>query len=394
MLDHVLRDGFHQRVIGDGLHENPAVVVLGRRGNIHLQGEGGPFLLQAVVDVFDRFEPGHARVVDMVRLVVQHHQFVDVAHDHAQIHFGVGGRAAGPLAQKIVHRVFILGRCGNIVAGVDAVDVGQKDVAGGTGDAHLVLDVQGQLKIVAPVAPVHAVAGDDRIFKENAQPLKILIDAIQHDDVGGNHQKVARKLRLRLIQLVIIAPGQRQAQHLGLAGAGRHFDHKTPPGFVEHPRRNHAGTIKAHHVVLVLHTHHVVQVDDRLQRLPLRKVILKLGHRAIGPGLEVRGVEPPVEQAAAGVRTPGIAAVPPFLHLAAKLRRQGRHQLVHAGIAQGLIRRKPAERRVEDGVGRFGEVGMERHYFFPTATSTIVMVSLPKMSTTLTASLRRPGSHS
>ena len=143
MLDHVLRDGFHQRVIGDGLHENPAVVVLGRRGNIHLQGEGGPFLLQAVVDVFDRFEPGHARVVDMVRLVVQHHQFVDVAHDHAQIHFGVGGRAAGPLAQKIVHRVFILGRCGNIVAGVDAVDVGQKDVAGGVADAHLVLHVQG-----------------------------------------------------------------------------------------------------------------------------------------------------------------------------------------------------------------------------------------------------------
>jgi hypothetical protein len=39
-----------------------------------------------------------------------------------------------------------------------------------------------------------------------------------------------------------------------------------------------------------------------------------------------------------------------------------------------------------------------RHYFFPpffpTFTSTIVIVSLPKMSTTLTASLRRPGVHS
>jgi hypothetical protein len=39
-----------------------------------------------------------------------------------------------------------------------------------------------------------------------------------------------------------------------------------------------------------------------------------------------------------------------------------------------------------------------RHYFlppfFPTLTSTIVMVSLPKMSTTFTAILRRPGAHS
>ena len=38
------------------------------------------------------------------------------------------------------------------------------------------------------------------------------------------------------------------------------------------------------------------------------------------------------------------------------------------------------------------------HYFFPpfvhTLTSTIVIVSLPKMSTTFTAILRRPGAHS
>jgi hypothetical protein len=56
MLDHVLRDGFHQRVIGHGLDENRAVVVLGRGGDVHLQGEGAPFLLQAVVDVFDGFD--------------------------------------------------------------------------------------------------------------------------------------------------------------------------------------------------------------------------------------------------------------------------------------------------------------------------------------------------
>ena len=169
MLDHVLRDGLHQRVVGDGLHEDGAVVVLGRGGHVHLQREGRPFLLQPVVDVLDGLEPRHARVVDVVRLVVQHHQFVDVAHDHAQVHLGVGGRAGGPLAQEIVHRVLVVGRGGNVVAGVDAVDVGQEDVAGGAGDAHLVLYVQGQLKIVAPVAAVHAVVGQDRVVEEDAQ---------------------------------------------------------------------------------------------------------------------------------------------------------------------------------------------------------------------------------
>jgi hypothetical protein len=42
--------------------------------------------------------------------------------------------------------------------------------------------------------------------------------------------------------------------------------------------------------------------------------------------------------------------------------------------------------------------GCLRHYFlppfFPTLTSTIVIVSFPKMSTTFTAIFRRPGVHS
>jgi hypothetical protein len=45
----------------------------------------------------------------MVRFVVQHDQFVDVADNYAQVHFGVGGRAGGTLAKEIVHGVFVVG---------------------------------------------------------------------------------------------------------------------------------------------------------------------------------------------------------------------------------------------------------------------------------------------
>ena len=53
---------------------------------------------------------------------------------------------------------------------------------------------------------------------------------------------------------------------------------------------------------------------------------------------------------------------------------------------------------IENRVRGLRKVSVQGHYFFPpffpTLTSTIVMVSLPKMSTTLTAILRRPGRHS
>src|SRR3989338_6038483 len=98
------------------------------------------------------------------------------------------------------------------------------------GDAHVVLQVQGQLKIVAPIAPIHAVLREYRVFKEYSKPLKVPIDSIQYDDVGGDNQKVAGERRTRLIELVIKTPCKHKAKHLGLAGAGRHLYDKAPPG--------------------------------------------------------------------------------------------------------------------------------------------------------------------
>ena len=69
------------------------------------------------------------RVVDMVRLVVEDHQLVDVAHDHAQVDLAVGRRAGRPRAEEVVHRVLVVRRSRDVIAGVDAMDVRQKDVA-------------------------------------------------------------------------------------------------------------------------------------------------------------------------------------------------------------------------------------------------------------------------
>ena len=64
------------------------------------------------------------------------------------------------------------------------MNVGQEDVAGRPDDAHIVLNVQRDLKIIAPVLASVAVVGQHRITEEDAQPVEIGAQAIKHDDVG------------------------------------------------------------------------------------------------------------------------------------------------------------------------------------------------------------------
>ncbi len=96
MFHHVLMDGLDQRIVGHGLDENRAVVVTRRGSDIHLQRQTPIFLQHLVVDVLNGFEPGHLRVVDVVRLVVEDGQFLDLADDLAEV-----GRAVGRLAGRL-----------------------------------------------------------------------------------------------------------------------------------------------------------------------------------------------------------------------------------------------------------------------------------------------------
>ncbi len=90
------------------------------------------------------------------------------------------------------------------------MDVGQEEVAGLTDDAHVVLDVQGELEIVLPVAAVVTVVGQDRVVEEDPEAVEVGPQAVEHDDVRRDDQEVARQRRVRFIQLVKEAPGDQQ----------------------------------------------------------------------------------------------------------------------------------------------------------------------------------------
>lgn len=62
------------------------------------------------MDVLDALEPGQAVVVDVVRLVIEHGEFINLAHDLAEIGVAVRGFADGLRAeqgQEVVAQVII-----------------------------------------------------------------------------------------------------------------------------------------------------------------------------------------------------------------------------------------------------------------------------------------------
>ncbi len=176
MFDDVLVNGLDERIVGDGLDEDSAVIVARRGGHIHLQGQTAIFLEHLVMNVLNGFEPGHFRIVDMVRFVVEDGEFLDFADDLAQIGLAVGGladRLRAERREEIIPQVVVFRRRVGHVAKKDPVDVGQKEIARVADDAHVVLDVQRELKVVPPVAAFIAVARQDRVVEENPEAVEV-----------------------------------------------------------------------------------------------------------------------------------------------------------------------------------------------------------------------------
>ena len=190
MLDDVLVDGLDERVVGDCLDEDGAVVVFGRGGDVDLECEFALALYHLVVNVLDGLEPRHAFVVDVVGFIVEDGEFVDLADDFTEVGFRVGGFADGlgaeDVIEEIVAEIVIIERWLRDVAEEDAVDVGKEEVSGRAQDADVVLNVKGELEVVAPIATGGSVFRENWIVEEDFKAIEVSTEAIEDDDVGSN----------------------------------------------------------------------------------------------------------------------------------------------------------------------------------------------------------------
>ncbi len=163
-----------------------------------------------MMDILDALKPSQAAVVDVVCLVVEYSEFVDLAHDLAKVSIAVVGlanRLRAERGKKIVAQITIVERWLRHVAKIDSMNVGQKEIACRAHDAHIVLNVQSDLKIITPVAAGMSIIRQHRVIKEYAQPVEIGQQAVEHDDVRRDQQKITRQHRINLVELVKVAPG-------------------------------------------------------------------------------------------------------------------------------------------------------------------------------------------
>src|ERR1039458_9578696 len=213
MLDNVLMDRLDERIIANRLNENFAAVVARRGGHVHLQRQAAIFLQHSVVDVLNGFEPRHFWIVDVVRFVVEHGQLRNFADDFAKVGFAVGGFADGLRAerrQEIFAQILVLQRRVNHVAKINAVNVREKQIAGVAQHAHFVLNVERELKIVAPVTSFVAVVRQNGIVEKDFEAVKIRAQPVQHDDVGRDDEEIPRQRGSRLVKFVEKTPRNHQ----------------------------------------------------------------------------------------------------------------------------------------------------------------------------------------
>jgi hypothetical protein len=130
-----------------------------------------------VMNVLDGFEPCHLGIVDVVRLVVEDGQFVDLADNLSEVGLAVGGLArrlgTEGVREEVVAQVVVIQSGIGDVAKEDAMDVGEEHVSGVPHNAHIILNVQRELEVIAPVLALVPIVRQHGIIEENFQPVEI-----------------------------------------------------------------------------------------------------------------------------------------------------------------------------------------------------------------------------
>jgi hypothetical protein len=196
-------------------------------GDIDLQCQAAVFLEHLVVDVLDRLEPRHLGIVDVVRFVIEDGEFFDFPHDLAEVGFAVGGfsrglRAEG-IGEEIIAQVVVIQRWLGHVAEKDTVDVGEEDVSRIAEDTDVVLDVERELEIVAPVLTLVAVVGQDGVGEEDFQAVEVGAEAVENDDVRGDDEEVPGERGIEFVKFVEEAPRDEQGEDFCFSSSCRHL---------------------------------------------------------------------------------------------------------------------------------------------------------------------------
>ena len=356
LLHYAVPDGIPQRVIVNHPRKQGAIVETGRGRKIHLRHKVGG--AHPLAQTPYRLVPRRALLVRMVRLIIDDQHRGAAPRNPVVKIIPLGGGIAGRRPQNGGNGPRHTGRppppAGRRRRIVKLLNVSQIHRAGG-----------GHIGPVAPHIKAHpaplvgVLRRHHRIAAERGAAGKIALQPLKHNHIGRDNQKPGRVTgALRFVDRVQVTPRYRQRHHHRLAAAGGHLDAvagKVP--VLQQPRlRVRQKGLQQRAVVPRLL--HFPGVNQRLHRRPLRRI-----EGEPPPVHRVVGVKPPAQQPTGSVRGARVVGGAPFPHRMGDSRGAGGNRRLRC-----------------DGVIQQGH----------TETSSRRVVSLPRMSITLTTIVRAP----
>src|SRR3990167_2231855 len=118
------------------------------------------------MDIFNRFEPGHSLIMNVMRFVIQNNQLVNIPDNLFQIDLGIGSSPCWFGPQKIGHRIFVLRRGDYLGTFIDTMNISEKNISSLSGCAKVVLNMKCQLKIIPPISSLMAIFRQHRVLEE------------------------------------------------------------------------------------------------------------------------------------------------------------------------------------------------------------------------------------
>jgi hypothetical protein len=133
------------------------------------------------MNVLNRLEPRHPTVVDVMSFIVKDGEFLHLTDDFTEVRVAVGCLTCRRWAkglEEVVAKVIILEGGLFYVTKIDPVNVRQKEVARIADHSDVILNMERQLKFVAPILAFEAVVRQDRVIEENFEAVEISAETI------------------------------------------------------------------------------------------------------------------------------------------------------------------------------------------------------------------------
>ena len=138
------------------------------------------------------------------------------------------------------------------------MDIREEHVPGVANNSNVVLDVQGELEVIAPIAPLVAIVRQNGVVEKYLETIEVGPQSVKDDNIGCDNKKIARQFRINLVQFVKETPSDEEREDFGFPGACRHFQNVTRPIFGKHAARHRTRRIETEQIVFVAGTPNLV----------------------------------------------------------------------------------------------------------------------------------------